>query len=115
MESTAVAHVDFSAFLSLAALAMLLAPVYHAREAPREDQLLVETRFACLLATRPKVTTSGLLKCANFGRRRVVASQNGMETDCVCCVMAEESVLLARTEKPFCWWMGEGEALKRPS
>lgn len=74
MESTAVAHVDFSAFLSPAAFAMLLAPVYHAREAPREDQLLVETRFACLLATRPKVLTSGLFEEANFEARGVVNS-----------------------------------------
>lgn len=72
MESTADAQLDFSAFLSATGAAartepdagsedvfgMLRGWKCHAREAPREDQLLVETRFSCLLVTRLKMTTS---------------------------------------------------------
>lgn len=68
MESTAEAHVDLSALLSTDVLAMLSAARRcHAREAPREDQLLVETRFSCVLTTRPKAATSRLLEDANVG------------------------------------------------
>lgn len=45
MESTADAHVDFSALLSAGAEAMVaFALAYRAGEAPREDQLLDEVR-----------------------------------------------------------------------
>lgn len=91
MESTAEAQVDLSAsFLSpgamllalLLALALALVPVLSvlvlllgwvlllaivsAREAPREDQLLDETCFACLLTTSLKVVTGGPRNDANL-------------------------------------------------
>lgn len=76
MESTAEAQLDFSAFLSpgpddpdagVAMLYRLCGRECHAREAPREDQLLGETRFACLLGTRLKVSSSLLCEEANVG------------------------------------------------
>lgn len=66
MESTAEAQVDLSALLSADAFAMLFAARRcHAREAPREDQRLVETRFSCIFTTRRSVTGSWLLGDAN--------------------------------------------------
>lgn len=75
IESTAEAQVDLSVFLSPGTVAMLSSVRYcHAREAPRENLLLVETRSSCLTTTRLKVATSGLLGDANVedaeGRRR---------------------------------------------
>lgn len=46
-------------------VAMLCGRECHAREAPREDQLLVETRFSCLLVTRLKVSARMLCDEAN--------------------------------------------------
>lgn len=74
IESTAEAQVDLSVFLSAGTVAMLSSARYcHAREAPRENLLLVETRSSCLTTTRLKVATSGLLGDANVenGERRI--------------------------------------------
>jgi hypothetical protein len=66
MESTADAQVDLSAFLSAADPEAIF--LCHAEEAPcpKEDQVLLKGRPACLLSTRDKATGDGDFCGANF-------------------------------------------------
>lgn len=67
MESTADAHVDFSAFLSAAdPEAILLCHAEEEAPGPREDQLLVEGRPACLLSNRDNAVGNRDFCGANF-------------------------------------------------
>lgn len=103
MESTAEAQVDFSPLLSAGAdpEAMLLEPVCHAREAPKEDQLLVTTRQACLLADllqgSPRLACDGAeagvertAVCSKLSRAFWIGDQ--LRRDCFCMMVDSRSV-----------------------